>query len=69
MRLILEFGAESQFQLLHDALRAFPAELQAKAEIFYWPVEKRELDLFAGAVTRKGVRRRQPSPRFKRQSY
>jgi phosphatidylserine/phosphatidylglycerophosphate/cardiolipin synthase-like enzyme len=46
VRLILEFGAESQFQLSHDALKAFPAELQAKAEIFCWPVEKRELNLF-----------------------
>ena len=43
---LLEFGAESQFQLSHDALKAFPAELQEKAEIFYWPVEKRELNLF-----------------------
>jgi len=46
VRLILEFGVQSQFQLSHDALKAFPAELQAKAEIFYWPVEKRELNLF-----------------------
>jgi cardiolipin synthase A/B len=46
VRLILEFGGESQFQLSHDALKAFPADLRAKAEIFYWPVEKRELNLF-----------------------
>jgi cardiolipin synthase A/B len=46
VRLILEFGVQSQFQLSHDALKAFPAELQAKADIFYWPVEKRELNLF-----------------------
>jgi phosphatidylserine/phosphatidylglycerophosphate/cardiolipin synthase-like enzyme len=46
VRLILEFGVQSGFQLSHDALKAFPAELQAKVEIFYWPVEKRELNLF-----------------------
>jgi cardiolipin synthase len=46
VRLILEFGLQSQFQLSHDALKAFPSDLQAKAEIFYWPVEKRELNLF-----------------------
>jgi cardiolipin synthase len=46
VRLVLEFGVQSQFQLSHDALKAFPAELQARAEIFYWPVEKRELNLF-----------------------
>ena len=46
VRLILEFGVDSQFQLSYDALKAFPADLQAKAEIFYWPIEKRELNLF-----------------------
>jgi cardiolipin synthase A/B len=46
VRLILEFGVDSQFQLSHDALNAFPADLQVKAEIFYWPIEKRELNLF-----------------------
>lgn len=46
VRLILEFGVQSQFQLSHDALKAFPEDLQEKAEIFYWPVEKRELNQF-----------------------
>jgi len=46
VRLILEFGVQSQFQLSHDALKAFPADLQAKAEVFYWPIERRELNLF-----------------------
>ena len=46
VRLILEFGVQSQFQLSHDALKAFPADLRAKAEIFYWPIEKRELNVF-----------------------
>jgi cardiolipin synthase len=46
VRLILEFGVQSQFQLSHDALKAFPPDLQSKAEIYYWPIEKRELNLF-----------------------
>ncbi len=44
--LVLEFGVQSRFQLSHNALKAFPVELQSKAEIFYWPIEKRELNLF-----------------------
>ena len=46
VRLVLEFGVQSQFQLSHDARKAFPVDLQEKAEIFYWPIEKRELNLF-----------------------
>lgn len=46
VRLVLEFGVQSQFQLSHDALKAFPADLRDKAEIFYWPIENRELNLF-----------------------
>jgi cardiolipin synthase len=46
VRLILEFGVHSQFQLTHDALRAFPDDLRTAAEVFYWPLEKRELNLF-----------------------
>jgi cardiolipin synthase len=46
VRLVLEFGVESQFQLSHDALKAFPSDLRDEAEIFYWPIEKRELNLF-----------------------
>ena len=46
VRLVLEFGVQSQFQLSHDALKAFPADLRDKAQIFYWPIEKRELNLF-----------------------
>jgi phosphatidylserine/phosphatidylglycerophosphate/cardiolipin synthase-like enzyme len=46
VRLVLEFGVQSQFQLSHDALKAFPPDLRDKAEIFYWPIEKRELNLF-----------------------
>lgn len=44
--LVLEFGNQSHHQLSHDALRAFPRDLQEKAEIFYWPVVKRELNVF-----------------------
>jgi phosphatidylserine/phosphatidylglycerophosphate/cardiolipin synthase-like enzyme len=32
--------------LSHDALKAFPADLQVKAEVFYWPIERRALNLF-----------------------
>ncbi|HEY2169845.1 MAG TPA: DISARM system phospholipase D-like protein DrmC [Candidatus Angelobacter sp.] len=46
IRLLLEFGAQSQNQLTHDALKAFPLELQNKAEIYYWPIENRELNVF-----------------------
>jgi len=46
VRLVLEFGVQSQFQLSRDALNAFPVDLQEKAEIFYWPIENRELNLF-----------------------
>jgi phosphatidylserine/phosphatidylglycerophosphate/cardiolipin synthase-like enzyme len=46
IRLLLEFGVHSQNQLSHDALNAFPPDLQSKAEIFYWPLENRELNQF-----------------------
>jgi cardiolipin synthase len=46
VRLLLEFGVHSQNQLSHDALNAFPTDLQSKAEIFYWPLENRELNVF-----------------------
>jgi phosphatidylserine/phosphatidylglycerophosphate/cardiolipin synthase-like enzyme len=42
VRLILEFEQASEGQLTYDAIRAFPAVLSSSAEIFYWPVEKRE---------------------------
>jgi phosphatidylserine/phosphatidylglycerophosphate/cardiolipin synthase-like enzyme len=46
IRLLLEFEAQSQHQLSMDALKAFPADLRSKAEIFFWPLEKRELNSF-----------------------
>jgi phosphatidylserine/phosphatidylglycerophosphate/cardiolipin synthase-like enzyme len=45
IRLLLEFGAQSQNQLTHDALKTFPVELQNTAEIYYWPLEHRELNV------------------------
>jgi cardiolipin synthase A/B len=45
VRLVLEFGVPSQFQLSNDAIEAFPVDLQEKAEIYFWPLEKRELNL------------------------
>jgi cardiolipin synthase len=44
VRLLLEFGAESQNQLSHDAVKAFPADLQRNVEIFYWPIANREIN-------------------------
>ena len=40
--LILEFAEASEGQLSFDALNAFPAALVAAAEVYYWPVEKRQ---------------------------
>ena len=42
IRLILEFSQSSEGQLSYDALKAFPASLVAAAEVFHWPIEKRE---------------------------
>ena len=42
IRLILEFEQSSEGQLSYDALKAFPTALIAAAEVYYWPVEKRE---------------------------
>jgi phosphatidylserine/phosphatidylglycerophosphate/cardiolipin synthase-like enzyme len=46
VRLLLEFEEESQNQLSTDALKAFPTELRTQAEIYYWPLEKRERNGF-----------------------
>jgi cardiolipin synthase A/B len=46
VRLILEFEETSQKQLSLDALDAFPAELIAHAEIYYWPLGIRERNEF-----------------------
>lgn len=42
IRLVLEFAEASEGQLSFDAIRAFPPDLASIAEIYYWPVEKRE---------------------------
>ena len=42
IRLILEFEQSSEGQLSYDAIKAFPSGLISTAEIYYWPVEKRE---------------------------
>lgn len=42
IRLVLEFEQSSEGQLSYDALKAFPSALAAAAEVYYWPVEKRE---------------------------
>jgi cardiolipin synthase len=41
IRLVLEFAEESEGQLSFDALKAFPSDLIAMAEVYFWPVEKR----------------------------
>ena len=40
--LILEFEQASEGQLSYDAIKAFPSELVKAADIYFWPVEKRE---------------------------
>ncbi len=42
VRLILEFEESSEGQLSYDAMKAFPQALLSAAEIYHWPVEKRE---------------------------
>jgi phosphatidylserine/phosphatidylglycerophosphate/cardiolipin synthase-like enzyme len=42
IRLILEFEEASEGQLSYDALNAFPAALIEAAEVYYWPIDKRE---------------------------
>lgn len=46
VRLILEFEDESKGQLSKDAINAFSTEIQSLAEIYYWPLEKRELNAY-----------------------
>jgi phosphatidylserine/phosphatidylglycerophosphate/cardiolipin synthase-like enzyme len=42
IRLILEFEQSSEGQLSYDAVKAFPSALVEAADIYFWPVEKRE---------------------------
>jgi|SRR6266850_640788 len=46
IRLVLEFEEASQNQLAMDALRAFPPDLIARAEIYFWPLAMRECNEF-----------------------
>lgn len=46
VRMILEFEEDSKGQLSKDAVNAFSAEIQSLAEIYYWPLEKRELNAY-----------------------
>lgn len=41
IRLVLEFAEASGGQLSFDALKAFPSELAAASEVYFWPMEKR----------------------------
>ena len=41
-RLVLEFEQTSEGQLSYDALKAFPPDLAAAAEVYAWPVERRQ---------------------------
>lgn len=41
-KLILEFEQSSEGQLSYDALKAFPPALITAAEVYHWPVGKRE---------------------------
>jgi len=41
IRLVLEFDEESEGQLSRSALEAFSGSIEHKAEVFYWPLEKR----------------------------
>ncbi|MFZ2961383.1 MAG: DISARM system phospholipase D-like protein DrmC [Candidatus Ozemobacteraceae bacterium] len=42
LRLILEFEEASGGQLTKDAAKAFGPELLSKAEVYYWPLDRRE---------------------------
>lgn len=42
IRMVLEFAETSEGQLSFDALNAFPDDLVRSAEVYFWPVEKRE---------------------------
>lgn len=46
IRLVLEFDEESEGQLSRSALEAFSGSIEHKAEVFYWPLEKRERNTY-----------------------
>jgi phosphatidylserine/phosphatidylglycerophosphate/cardiolipin synthase-like enzyme len=46
VRLILEFEQTSEGQLSMDALNAFPDAIKKRAQIYFWPLEKRERNAY-----------------------
>ena len=46
IRMVLEFDEESEGQLSKSALEAFSGSIEHKAEVFYWPLEKRERNTY-----------------------
>ncbi len=46
IRLVLEFDEESEGQLSRNALEAFSGSIERNAEIYYWPIEKRERNIY-----------------------
>ena len=46
VRLILEFEETSEGQLSMDALNAFPHVIRQHAQIYYWPLDKRERNAY-----------------------
>jgi cardiolipin synthase len=46
IRMVLEFDEESEGQLSRSALEAFSGSIEHKAEVFYWPLEKRERNTY-----------------------
>ena len=46
VKLILEFEETSQGQLSMDALNAFPEVIRQSAQIYYWPLDKRERNAY-----------------------
>jgi cardiolipin synthase len=46
IRLVLEFDDESEGQLSRSAVEAFRGSIEREAEICYWPIEKRERNVY-----------------------
>jgi phosphatidylserine/phosphatidylglycerophosphate/cardiolipin synthase-like enzyme len=46
IKLVLEFDEESEGQLSQSAIKAFSGSIENKAEIYYWPLEKRERNIY-----------------------
>ena len=46
LQLVLEFDDESEGQLTRSALNAFNGSIEHSAGIYYWPIEKRERNVY-----------------------